>query len=177
MRLAGLRSLPLWIAAVLLTGFAAGCDNPFDPLKSSDKIEGLTYFDFSAAQAKWDSDPESDGLEITMKYYNEFGDSLNFHGKPHKVEIEFWEAVQDLGPPVVTSRGSLLTVKTVEYGDSDETIRIPIEYYVGTLGELGTEPIKGYLLVRIFPPQEYPQKELEYLVGPEVEFYVYEVLP
>ena len=89
MRLAGLRSLLFWTVAVLIAGPRAGCDNPFDPLKSSDKIQGLTYFDFSATQEHWDSDPEWDGVQITMNYYNEFGDSLNFHDKPHKVEIEF----------------------------------------------------------------------------------------
>ena len=177
MRLAGLRSLPLWIVALLLAGFTAGCDNPFDPLKSSDKIEGFTYFDFSATQERWDSDPEYDGLAITLKYYNEFGDSLSFHGKPHKVQIELWSAVTNDGPPKVTTRGSLLTTRTVEYADSDDVIRLPIEYYAAALPLPSDVTIEGYVLIRVYPPQEHPQKELAYLLGPDVEFYIPEELP
>ena len=58
MRLAGLRSSLFGAVALLLAGAVAGCDNPFDPLNKSDKIQGLTYFDFAATQEHWDSDPE-----------------------------------------------------------------------------------------------------------------------
>ena len=89
MRLAGLRSLLFLVVAIAVAGAIAGCDNPFDPLKSSDKIQGLSYFDFSATQEHWDSDPEWDGLQITLNYYNEFGDTLSFHDKSHKITDRF----------------------------------------------------------------------------------------
>jgi len=169
MRLDGMRSLLFGAVAILMAGAIAGCDNPFDPLSKSDKIQGLTYFDFSATQERWDSDPESDGLAITMSYYNEFGDQLNFHDKPHKITIEFWSAAT-IGEPAITVRGSFLISKTVDFSNSDDVIRIPIEYYAGTLSLPSTEPITGYLLVRVFPPQEYPKREL-YFIQSDVEFY------
>ena len=120
MRLAGLRSLLFLVVAVAMAGAVAGCDNPFDPLKSSDKIQGLTYFDFAATQEHWDSDPEWDGVQITMSYYNEFGDALNFHDKPHKIEIEFWSEVDGRRRRTPVARGHLLTSKTVEFSNSDD---------------------------------------------------------
>ncbi len=174
MRLAGLRSLLFWVAMVLMAGAGAGCDNPFDPLKTSDKIQGLAYFDFSADQKHWDSDPEFDGLEISLNYYNEFGEGLNFHDKPHKVTIEFYLEKAGPTPTDPVTRGGLLTSKTVEFSNSDDFIRIPIEYYSSALS-LGTEAISGFLLVRLFPPQEFPQKELVYVQG-EVPFYTPETV-
>jgi len=180
MRLAGLRSLLFLIFTVAIAGAVAGCDNPFDPLKSSDKIQGLTYFDFAATQEHWDSDPEWDGLQITINYYNEFGDALSFHDKSHKVQIDIYtESVTGTAPNQVTTR-SFLTSKTVNFSNSDDFIRIPIEYYGGLL-EIANPPesITGCLQVRIFPPQESPQRELVAPVVCGVELYTAEdvVLP
>lgn len=162
MRLVGVRSMLNWAVALFAAASFAGCDNPFDPLNTSDKIQGLAYFDFSASQEHWDSDPEWDGLAITMAYYNEFGDSLSFHDKSHKVRVELWTEVEgeDSAP---TSLGTLLTSKTVDYSNSDDVIRIPIEFYGGTLELPSTEAISGCLLIRIYPPEEYPRKELYYI--------------
>ena len=176
MRLAGLRSLLFLIFAVAIAGAVGGCDNPFNPLQSSDKIQGLTYFDFAASQEHWDSDPEWDGLQITLNYFNEFGDTLSFHDKSHKIVIEFWSQ-PDQTKPVP---GSLVTSKTVAYSNSDDFIRIPIEYYGGLLGIADPpESITGCLQVRIFPPQQSPQKELVAPVVCGVEFFTAEtvVLP
>jgi hypothetical protein len=191
MRLAGSKLLLFLAVAFLAAG--SGCENPFDPLNTSDKIQGLTYFDFAATQEHWDSDPEWDGVQITMSYYNEFGDSLSFHDKKHKVQIEFWsQKTSDTTPPV-TSRDKLLITKTVDFSNSDDLIRIPVEYYYSSLpapvtttttASIGktraaatfTEPVTGYLLVRVFPPQEYPQKELVFLQG-DVEFFTPEEAP
>ena len=160
MRLAELRSLLFLIFAVAIAGAVGGCDNPFNPLQSSDKIQGLTYFDFAASQEHWDSDPEWDGLQITLSYSNEFGDALNFHDKPHKVRIEFYSEVPGATATDPATR-TFLTSKTVEFSNSDDFIRIPIESYSGLL-EIADPPkdISGCLQVSIFPPQEYPQREL-----------------
>ena len=158
MRLVGLKTFLFLAIAVFIVGTVPGCDNPFDPLKSSDKIEGLTYFDFAATQEHWDSDPEWDGVQIVMNYYNEFGDALTFHDKSHKVSIEIWSQTTATPP----ARGHLLITKDVDFVNSDDLIRIPIEYYGGTLS-LGTESIKGCLLVHVYPPQGYPQPELHSL--------------
>jgi hypothetical protein len=160
MQLSGLRSSLLLFFAVAIVGAIAGCDNPFDPLKSSDKIQGLSYFDFAATQEHWDSDPEWDGVQITLSYFNEFGDALNFHDKPSKVEIELWQEVSSATtPPVVTQ--TFLTSLAVSFSNSDDPIRIPIEAYSGFL-VIADPPadIKGCLQVRLFPPQEYPQRVL-----------------
>jgi len=176
MRPAGLRSLLFLVFTIAIAVAVAGCDNPFDPLKSSDKIEGLTYFDFVATQEHWDSDPAWDGVQITMNYYNEFSDALSFHDKPHKVQIDIWSEVS-AGTPAVVTR-SFLTSKTVSFSNSDDFIRIPIEYYGGFL-PIADPPvdIKGCLQVHVFPPQEYPQRELiaPFLCG--VDLYKIEVLP
>ena len=162
MRLAGLRPWLCVAVAIMMVGAVAGCDNPFDPLNTSDKIQGLTYFDFSAGQAHWDSDPQWDGLQITMKYYNEFGDALNFHDKPHKVTIEIYSEVEGATTSDPKSKGSLLASKTITYSNSDDLINIPIEFYGGSLGLPSTDPISGCLLIRVFPPQQDPQRELYY---------------
>ena len=177
-----------------MAGTFSGCENPFDPLNTSDKIQGLTYFDFAATQEHWDSDPEWDGVQISMSYYNEFGDSLNFHDKPHKIEIEFWSQKETTATPSVTVRDKLLITKTVTFTNSDDLIRIPVEYYYSSLpaptttttttAAIGktraattfTEPVTGYLLVRVFPPQEYPQKELIFIQD-GVEFFTPETAP
>lgn len=160
MRLAGLRSLLFWTVAILAGGVLAGCDNPFDPLKTTDKIQGLTFFDFTAAQAHWDSDPEWDGLQISMSYFNEFGDQLNFHDKPHQLTIELYSEVAGdaTGDPV--TRGGLLASFDLEYSNSDDLINVPIEFYGGSLSLPSTEAVTGCVLIRVFPPQQSPQREL-----------------
>ncbi len=80
----------LLLALLLVSMGLAACTNPFDPLTTSDSIRGLSYIDFSLIWDRWDSDPEGDGISVTVEYFNEFGDSLEFHDKPHKVVIEFW---------------------------------------------------------------------------------------
>lgn len=175
MRLAGLKSLLFWAVAVVVAGAVAGCDNPFDPLEKSDKIQGLTYFDFTASQEHWDSDPDWDGLQISMNYYNEFGDTLSFHDKPHKIQIELWS--QEPGE-VATEfiRGSLIASKTVEFANSDDFIRIPIDYYATGLPLDSKVSIQGYLLIRVYPPLEYPRKELIFLQA-DVELFTPETAP
>src|SRR5512145_538643 len=150
MRPAGLKKLLLVAVALVMAGAFPACDNPFDPLNTSDKIQGLAYFDFSATQEHWDSDPEWDGLQITMSYFNEFGDQLNFHDKPHKIEIEIYTEDTTGLTPV---RGDFLTTKTIEYSNSDDLINIPIEFYGGALPLPSEAAISGCLLVRIFPPE------------------------
>ena len=162
MRLTGLRWSLFLAFAVLLTGAIAGCDNPFDPLNATDKIEGLSHFDFSAGQEHWDSDPEWDGLQIELTYYNEFHKPLDFHDKPHKVVIEIYTEQAGSTTSAPSRLGSLLTSKTVEFANSDDFIRIPIEYYGGYLSLPSTVSKKGCLVIRVFPPEEYPQKELYY---------------
>jgi len=170
MRLAGLRSWLFWTAAFLMVGATAGCDNPFDPLNKSSAIQGLTYFDFTATQSHWDSDPEWDGIEITMNYYNEFSDSLTFHDKSHKVQIDMYSQKEDPATKKQV-RNAFLISKTVDFANSDDLIRIPIEYYSGVIGLPSTESIKGCLQVHVFPPQESPQKELISTVQCDQEFY------
>ena len=167
---AGLRSLLFWSVAVLFSGAVAGCDNPFNPLDKTDKIQGLTWFDFSQGQARWDTDPEWDGLEVTLDYHNEFGDGLNFHDKPHKVQIELWSEV-DGATATEKVRGSIIYTKTVTFSNSDDIIRIPVESYASALALPSTDDIKGFMLVRIFPPQESPKKELVAPIQKDVVFY------
>jgi len=179
MRLARLRSLLSLVVFIAIVGAVAGCNNPFDPLKSSDKIEGLTYVDFAAVQEHWDSDPDWDGVQITLSYFNEFSDTLSFHDKSHKVQIEFWSSKDSSGTPVIKVRDKFLTSKTVEFANSDDFIRIPIEYYGGLIGIDPVTPvdITGCMVVRIFPPQEYPQKELIAPIQCGVNFFTAEVVP
>jgi len=171
MRLAELKSLLLLVVVMAIAGTVTGCDNPFDPLKSSDKIQGLTFFDFAATQEHWDSDPEWDGVQIVMNYYNEFGDTLSFHDKSHKVQIDFYSDVSsDATPPVVTR--TFLTSKTVDFSNSDDFIRVPIEYYGGLLDiEDPPKDIQGCLKISIFPPQESPQRELVAPMQCKVDLY------
>jgi hypothetical protein len=165
MRLARLKSFLLWAFAVMVAAAVAGCDNPFDPLSTTDRIQGLTYFDFAATQEHWDSDPEWDGLQIVMNYYNEFGTVLSFHDKPHYVQVEIWSETTNTATPPVVVRGTLLASKTVIFSNSDDFIRIPIEYYASALDPEATEDIQGYLLIRVYPPEEYPQKELVFAIA------------
>lgn len=177
MRLAGLKSLLFLVFAVAIAGTVAGCDNPLDPLKSSDKIEGLTYFDFSATQEHWDTDPDWDGLQITMNYYNEFSDTLSFHDKPHKIQIDIYSEVSDEVAAKAVTRSFIIS-KTVDFENSDDFIRIPIEYYGGFLGIADSpDPVKGCLQIRIFPPQEYPQRELVAPLQCEVNLFTPETEP
>lgn len=160
MRLAGLRSLLFWTVVITVGGTLAGCDNPFDPLKTTDKIQGLTYFDFSATQEHWDSDPEWDGLQISMSYFNEFGDQLNFHDKPHQLTIELYLEAEGATATDPVKLGSLLVSKDIEFSNSDDIINVPIEFYGGALSLPSTTKILGCVLVRVFPPQESPKREL-----------------
>jgi hypothetical protein len=147
----------------VVAGSVAGCDNPFDPLNTSGKIQGLSYFDFTASQEHWDSDPEWDGVQITMAYFNEFGDQLSFHDKPHKLQIEIYK--QDVsGTSTTPVRGDFLTSTTIEYSNSDDLINIPIESYGSSLGLPSEETITGCVLVRVFPPEKSPQAELFFFV-------------
>ena len=156
--------------ALLMAGAFAGCENPFDPLDKSDKIEGLTYIDFSAGWERWDSDPQGDGLLVTLTYSNEFGDSLAFHDKPHKVVIEFWtqkdknEGVE--GSSSYLMKDQLFFSKTIEFSNSDDDIRIPIEAYYQAMVAAAPSSTPdsvdwtGFVNVRVFPPEQYPRTEL-----------------
>lgn len=176
MGLAGRTSALLGIFALLVVTAFAGCENPFSPLDKSSKIEGLSYIDFTLTWDRWDSDPEYDGLLISLDYKNEFGDGLSFHDKPHPIVIEFWTQVET-GPEdaIYKTRGRLFFSKTVEYSNSEDDIRIPVEAYFGTLQGAGfdlnsDEGAKGFLVLRVFPPEEYPRTELV-VAQPDIVFY------
>lgn len=184
MRLAGLRSLLFGAVALLSVGTFAGCENPLDPLNKSEKIEGLSYFDVAATWDRWDSDPLYDGLMLDLSYFNEFGDSLSFHDKPHSVVIEFWSQhdtgadIEPAGPSFLV-QDELFFSKTIEFSNSDDSIRVPIESYFASIpSDLFTnvdtglpEPeVKGFLVVRVFPPLEYPRVELV-VAMPDVIFF------
>jgi hypothetical protein len=161
------KSMLFGAMALLMAVAFAGCENPFDPLDKSDKIEGLTYVDFTAALERWDSDPQMDGLLVTLSYSNEFGDSLAFHDKPHKVVIEFWTQKDknegEEGSSTYYIKDQLFFSKTIEFSNSDDDIRIPIEAYYSSIPAdlFGTDGIAaGMVIVRVFPPQEYPRREL-----------------
>lgn len=187
MRLAGLRSLLFGAVALLSVGTFSGCENPLDPLNKSEKIEGLSYIDVAATWDRWDSDPLYDGLLIDMSYFNEFGDSLSFHDKPHSVVIEFWTQ-EDIGVGEIEgssflAQDELIFSKTVEFSNSDDSIRIPVESYFASIpSDLFTDPllgtplteVKGFLVVRVFPPLEYPRVELV-IAMPDVVFFKPEV--
>lgn len=224
MRMAGCRWLRIGAVVLLVAGAIAGCENPLDPINKSDKIQGLAYVDFSSTWDRWDSDPEYDGVSITMNYFNEFGNSLSFHDKPHKIVIEFWTSRDTTKETTATTTGligrngfvtaklrsavtspfstagliiqdKLWYSKTVEYSNSADQIRIPIEAYssllppcpvetttttptttttttTGTTGTTGTTATtttppaptsceaKGFMVLRVFPPQEFPRPEL-----------------
>lgn len=184
MRLAVFKPLLFGAAALIFMGAFAGCENPFDPLDKSDKIEGLTYVDFSATWERWDSDPEYDGITVTPEYYNEFSETLSFHDKPHSVVIEMWSQ-RDSGKPNAEGeievhhwqQDELLFSTSVEFSDSDDTIRIPIESYslaVKSVVDEGSGEATGFLVVRIYPPQEYPRQELQ-VAYPDTIFFKPEV--
>ncbi len=179
MRLSGFKSLLFGAIALLFVGAFTGCENPLDPLDKSDKIQGLSYFDFSATWDRWDSDAEYDGVVISLDYYNEYGDSLSFHDKPHSVVIEFWSQVdtgeQDENGAIANSfweQDVLLFSTTVEYSNSDDSIRIPIESYYQEVESQLEETLEatGFIVVRVFPPQEYPRQELV-VAYPDMTFF------
>ena len=167
-----------WAIVVLAVFASAGCQNPIDPIDKSDKIQGLKWVEINGGDLdRWDSDPGLDGMVITLSYKNEFGDELDFHDKPHDVVIEFWtqKDIGDTGSPYLT-RDQLFFSKTVRYEHSDDDIRIPIEAYFASLGEVfdlsdPEEVFEGMLVVRVFPPQEFPRTEL-LVAQADTEFYV-----
>jgi hypothetical protein len=183
MRLAGLKSVLFGVSALLVMGAFTGCENPFDPLGKSDKIEGLTYIDFSATWERWDSDPQGDGLVVSLTYSNEFGDSLSFNDKSHKVVIEFWtqkdlSAGTEPTPRAATIvKDKLFYTKTIDFENSDDEIRIPIEAYYQALvaafpaSDDAAPDFAGFMVVRVFPPQQYPRTEL-LVAQPDVVFFV-----
>ena len=169
------RSL-LYLVVSLFAAFTfAACENPFDPLDTSTEIRGLTYIDFGVEWDRWDSDPEYDGVSVTIEYFNEFGDSLAFHSKAHDVVIEFNTEepayiIQDPDDPEKEVLGPL-TYKDLFFSypatveNSDDVIRIPIEAYMGALTGTGYDPRLGepaaaFVVVRVYPPIAYPQEEL-----------------
>lgn len=225
MRTAGFKWMRYGAIALLATGVIAGCENPLDPINKSEKIEGLSFIDVSATWDRWDSDPEYDGVSISVDYFNELGSGLSFHDKPHKVVIEFWTSkdtskeesttsttttstttsastsgglirlgkswtagARNAARPSFTAAGLLIQeklwfTKTIQFSDSDDAIRIPIEAYSRNLPPCEivataaptttttttTEPetaapttceSKGFLVVRVFPPQDFPRPEL-----------------
>ncbi len=165
MRLSARRSAPLAaIVALAATVSVAGCLNPFEPISKSDKIEGLSFVDFSLTWDRWDSDPEFDGVVITPDYNNEYGDALDFHDKPHRIAIEFYEQIVDEGDPTAPVEvGELLFSRIVEYANSDDDIRVPIEAYRSLLEaadyDMAAE-VKLFVLMRVFPPKAFPREEL-----------------
>lgn len=173
MRFAG-RGFWLLGAFVFLMAVAfAGCENPFSPIDKSEKIQGLTYIDFSLSWSRWDSDPEYDGLEVTIDYYGEFGDALSFTDKPHDVTIEFWsqkeettESGDDTTTTTTTTKtyDTLFYTLTVDHKNSSDTIRIPIESYIGDMKGASdfveTADYNAFVIVRVHPPQDYPKSEL-----------------
>jgi hypothetical protein len=175
MRRVRFKSMLFGAIALFLAGAFAGCENPFDPINKSDKIEGLTYIDFSSTWERWDSDPQGDGLVVTLSYSNEFGSSLAFHDKPHKVVIEFWtqkdknEGVE--GGSSYMTMDKLFFSKTIEFSNSDDDIRIPIEAYYQAMQAAAPVDYTGFMQVRIFPPEQYPRTELV-VAQPDVVFFV-----
>jgi len=163
----------LLLALLLVVMGLAACTNPFDPLTKSDAIRGLSYIDFSLIWDRWDSDPEGDGVSVTVEYFNEFGDSLDFHDKPHTVVIEFWTekivgGVTDPDTDEITggvpSNDTLIFSYPVEHDFSDDDIRVPIEAYAGVLAanyeQFPEESVALFVMVRVFPPQQDPRPEL-----------------
>jgi hypothetical protein len=161
---------PTLLAVLMIFG---ACSNPFDPLDESSRIRGLSYIDFALTWDRWDSDPEGDGVSVTVEYFNEFGDSLSFHDKPHEVVIEFW--TQELIGAIIPEGGGdpeggrptnnqLIFSFPVEHDFSDDDIRIPIEAYDQALEAnfevFPEESITLFVIVRVFPPLQDPQPEL-----------------
>lgn len=103
---------------------------------------------------------------VSLSYKNEFADELDFHDKPHDVVIEFWSQkdIGDTDNPYLT-RDQLFFSKTIRYENSEDDIRIPVEAYYADLGKVFdfADPavdFSGMLVVRVFPPQEFPRPEL-----------------
>lgn len=166
MRHAGRGSWLFGALALLAVVAFGGCQNPFDPIGKSEKIQGLSYVDFGATWDRWDADPQYDGISIAMDYFNEFGDSLSFHDKPHDVVIEMWSQ-KDIGTveSPFKAKDKLIFSRTIDYSNSDDDIRIPIEAYYqavqdANIADETTGEAKGYMVVRVFPPLEYPRPEL-----------------
>ena len=144
----------------------------------SSEIRGLSYITFAVTWDRWDSDPLYDGVSVEVEYFNEFGDSLSFHDKKHDIVIEFYTqqvayTIPDPDPTKPDKDGPLTFDNlfytypaTVE--SSDDVTRIPIEAYFGTIQanyDLTSEPIvkdgaKAFVVVRVYPPIDYPQPEL-----------------
>lgn len=172
MRNPGRHALVL-IAVLLAATVFTACENPFDPLNKSGAIRGLSFIGFSLTWDKWDSDPESDGVIVTIDYTNEFGDGLSFREKPHQVVIEFYKQKEvgvetdENGDPIPnTGRptfDALMFSFPIEHDHSDDDIRVPIEAYEGALRSNGfdlTETVQAFVVVRVFPPKAVPQAEL-----------------
>jgi hypothetical protein len=181
-----LRTLLLLVS--LLTAFAfAACENPFDPLDTSSEIRGLTYITFAVTWDRWDSDPEYDGVSVEIEYFNEFGDSLAFRDKKHDIVIEFSTqkaAYIITDPETGTEKDGPLTRDALFYSypatieNSDDVIRIPIEAYADALVSAGyslTEQALAFVLVRVYPPEAYPQEELNSYQN-DVEVYAPELV-
>jgi hypothetical protein len=175
------RIIRIWLAGLLAAfsiAFLSSCGNPFDPLSPSGEIKGLTYIDFSQSWSQWNSTPEYDGLLLTIDYFNEFGDGLEFKDKSHAVQVEFYtqrlvnpqkdpltgKPLPDTGTPTFDQQ---FFVGRFTHKNSDDDIRIPKEMYVGALAGAGFDlsaDVGGvYIIVRVFPPQGKPLSEL--LVG------------
>lgn len=195
--------LPL-LSVLLISVAFTSCENPFDPLDTSEEIRGLSYIDYTLLWAFWDSDPEGDGVEVEVAYFNEFGDSLSFHDKNHRVVIEFYTqqtvgAIVDPENPDAPPSGGipasdqLFFTFPVEHSNSDNTIRIPIEAYEGSMVEAGydftgcvtgEDPETGappdfnaFVQVRVFPPQQKPQAELVIYYADQLIYECPETLP
>ena len=165
----------LYLVVSLFAAFTfAACENPFDPLDTSSEIRGLTYIDFGVTWDRWDSDPEYDGVSVTIEYFNEFGDSLAFHSKAHDIVIEFYTqtpAYTITNPETDTTTPGPLTFDSLFFSypatisNSDDVIRIPIEAYGDALVRAGydlkdPDGAKAFVVVRVYPPDAYPQEEL-----------------
>jgi hypothetical protein len=181
MRRTGRAFLLLGAFVLLAVATLAGCENPFDPMSKSSKIEGLSYIDFSITWDRWDPDPLYDGVTVKMSYFNEFGDSLSFHDKAHNIQIEFWTQ-KDVNATTTGTSGTsgttgttpttgtvvntfdkLIYTKTVEFSNSADEIRIPIEAYKSSLSTAGLDlaaNVEVFVIVRVFPPLESPRREL-----------------
>ena len=165
----------LWAIAVLAVFAIAGCQNPIDPIDKSDKIQGLKWVEINGGDLdRWDSDPGLDGMVITLSYKNEFGDELSFHDKAHNIVIEFWTQ-KDTGTDGSSyiTRDQLFYSQTIEYENSDDSIRIPYEAYLAQLAQAFDfsnvdETFTGMLVVRVFPPDEDPRPELVVAQGDTV---------
>jgi hypothetical protein len=147
--------------------------------------------DFSVTWERWDSDPQFDGIVITVDYFNEFGESLSFHDKPHNIVFEFWTQ-KDIGVTggdgeVGTSfltKDKLIFTRSIEFSNSDDPIRIPIESYFDALqdadirdpatGEPAVGDLTGFMVMRVFPPDESPRPEL-LVAQPDVLFFKPEI--